>query len=107
MSVHPEIQRKNLRFVCEVEESYGETHRKKIKVLCSDNGVEYTSNPFLQLCRDEGIERHFTVRETPQQIGVAERMNQTLLEKVQCMLANSGLTKSFWAEALMYVCHLY
>jgi len=39
---------------------------RKIKVLCSDNDGEYTSDPFLQLCHDEDIERHFTVRETPQ-----------------------------------------
>jgi len=32
----------------------------KIKVLYSDNGGEYTSDPFLHLCREEGIERHFS-----------------------------------------------
>jgi len=32
----------------------------------SDNGGEYTSDPFLQLCCDEGIKRHFIVREMPQ-----------------------------------------
>jgi len=50
---------------------------RKIKVLHSDNGVEYKSDTFLKLCRDEGIERHFTARKTPQQNGVAERMNRT------------------------------
>jgi len=55
--------------------------RRKIKVLCSDNEGEYTSDPFLQLCRDEGIERHFIVRETPQQNEIVERMDKTLLEK--------------------------
>ncbi|GJX81498.1 retrovirus-related pol polyprotein from transposon TNT 1-94 [Tanacetum coccineum] len=52
------------------------------------------------------IFRNFTVRYTPQQNGVAERMNQTLLEKVRCMLFNAGLGKEFWAEAVMYACHL-
>ena len=33
-------------------------------------------------------------------------MNRTLLEKVQCMLSNVGLPKSFWAEALAYACYL-
>ena len=80
--------------------------RRKIKALSSDNGREYTSDPFLQLCRDEDIERYFTIRETPQQNRVIERMNRTLLEKVRCMLSNSGLSKSFWAEALAYACHL-
>ncbi|KAH9669389.1 Integrase catalytic domain-containing protein [Citrus sinensis] len=78
----------------------------KIKVLRSDNGGEYTSDPFLQVCQNEGIKRHFTVRHTPQQNGVAERMNRTLLEKVQCILSNAGLDKKFWAEAVSYASHL-
>ena len=77
---------------------------RKIKILRSNNGGE--SDPFLKLCRDEGIDMHFTVRETPQQNGVAERMNRTLLEKVRCMLSNTGISKSFWAEALAYAFHL-
>jgi len=56
--------------------------RRKIKVLRSDNEGEYTSDLFLQLCHDEGKERHLTVKETSQQNEVAERMNMTLLEKV-------------------------
>ncbi|KAH9793888.1 hypothetical protein KPL71_004697 [Citrus sinensis] len=79
---------------------------RKIKVLRSDNGGEYTSDPFLQVCQNEGIKRHFTVRHTPQQNGVAERMNRTLLEKVRCMLSNAGLDKKFWAEAVSYASHL-
>ena len=51
--------------------------RWKIKVLYSDNGGEYTKDHFLQLCRDKGIERYFTVREILQQNKVAERMNMT------------------------------
>ena len=46
---------------------------KKIKVLRSDNGGEYTSDPFKEYCQDEGIVCHLTVRGTPQQNGVAER----------------------------------
>ncbi|KAH9770422.1 hypothetical protein KPL71_012370 [Citrus sinensis] len=79
---------------------------RKIKVLQFDNGGEYTSYSFLQVCQNEGIKRHFTVRHTPQQNGVVERMNRTLLEKVQCMLSNAGLDKKFWAEAVSYASHL-
>ncbi|KAL0419100.1 UNVERIFIED_CONTAM: Retrovirus-related Pol polyprotein from transposon TNT 1-94, partial [Sesamum radiatum] len=43
---------------------------------------------------------------TPQQNGVAERMNRTLLEKVRCMLISSGLPKSFWGEALVTAAYL-
>ena len=39
-------------------------------------------------------------------MGVAERMNRTLLEKVRCMLSNASLSKKFWAEALAYACYL-
>jgi len=79
---------------------------RKIKILRSDNGGEYKSDPFLQLCRDEGIERHFTIKETPQHNGVTKRLNCTLLEKIQCLLSNSELKKTFWAEALTYTSHL-
>ncbi|KAH9744296.1 External alternative NAD(P)H-ubiquinone oxidoreductase B4 [Citrus sinensis] len=78
----------------------------KIKVFQSDNGGEYTSDPFLQVYQNEGIKRHFTMRHTPQQNGVAERMNRTLLEKVRCMLSDAGLDKKFWAEAVSYASHL-
>ena len=60
-----------------------------------EHGGKYKSDPFLKLCRDEGIDRHFTVRETPQQNEVAERLNRTLLEKVRSMLSNARLPKNF------------
>ena len=78
----------------------------KIKVLRSDNGTEYRNDQFSYFCKKEGISRHFTVGDTPQQNGVAERINRTLLEKVRCMLSNAGLGKQFWAEAVMYASHL-
>ncbi|KAH9792408.1 hypothetical protein KPL71_004103 [Citrus sinensis] len=79
---------------------------RKIKVLRSDNRGEYTSDPFLKVCQNEGIKRHFTVRHTLQQNSVAEHMNRTLLEKVRCMLSNAGLDKKFWAKAGSYASHL-
>ena len=59
---------------------------KKIKRLRTDNGLEFCSAEFDELCKTEGIARHHTVRNTPQQNGVAERMNQTLLEGARCMV---------------------
>ena len=79
---------------------------KKIKVLRSDNEGEYISDPFLQLCQNEGIKRHFTVRHTPQQNDVTKHMNRTLLENVRCVLSNVGLNKKFWAETVSYASHL-
>ncbi|KAE8719078.1 hypothetical protein F3Y22_tig00109978pilonHSYRG00092 [Hibiscus syriacus] len=79
---------------------------RKIKRLRTNNGGEYKNDQFLKVCEEEGIVRHFTVRYTPQQNEVAERMNRTLVEKVRCMLSNARLGKEFWAEALVYACHL-
>ena len=79
-----------------MEENGVETQTgRRVKTLRSDNGGEYTSDPFFEVCQDDVIKRHFTVRKTPQQNGVAERMNRTLVEKVRCMLSHSGLSKMF------------
>ncbi|GJX09879.1 gag-pol polyprotein [Tanacetum coccineum] len=80
--------------------------RKKIKFLGTDNGVEYTSDEFDTFCRQEGIKRQFTTVYTPQQNGVAERMNITLLERARAMLATASLGKSFWAEAVNTACYV-
>ena len=56
---------------------------KKIKVLRTDNGLEFWNEDFNYLCSSSGIERHRTVRKTPQQNGLAKRMNRTLLDRVR------------------------
>jgi len=55
-----------LRLFVEWKKNMEKNTGRKIKIFRSDNGGEYTSYPFLQLCCDEGIKRHFTVRETLQ-----------------------------------------
>ncbi|KAK0602044.1 hypothetical protein LWI29_029846 [Acer saccharum] len=79
---------------------------KKIKCLRTDNGREYTDGEFLAFCKQEGIERQFTVTYTPQQNGVAERMNRTLAERIRAMLRTAGLSNSFWAEAAKTACYV-
>jgi len=95
LGIYHESQRRSPGVVCGVEEKHGEKHVKEDEDTPSDNKGEYTSDPFLQLYRDESIERHFTVRKIPKQYEVAERMNKTLLEKVWCMLSNTDLSKTF------------
>ena len=65
----------------------------------TDNGTEYTDKRFMEFCKIEGITRHFTTPGTPQQNGVAERMNRTIMERARCMRLNAGLPKEFWAKA--------
>lgn len=73
---------------------------KKVKKLRTDNGLEYLNEEFIKFCNDEGLVRHKTVPGVPQQNGLAERMNRTLLERVRCMLSCANLPKKFWAEAV-------
>ena len=79
---------------------------RKIKKLRTDNGLEFCDGVFNMYCSKHGIDRHHTVRDTPQQNGIAERMNRTIMEKVRCMLSSSGLSKQFWAEAVITACYL-
>ncbi|KAH9659037.1 Integrase catalytic domain-containing protein [Citrus sinensis] len=55
---------------------------------------------------ESGIQRQFTVAYTPQQNGVAERMNRTLTERIRAMLRTAGLPNSFWAEAAKTACYI-
>ncbi|RVW82656.1 Retrovirus-related Pol polyprotein from transposon RE1 [Vitis vinifera] len=71
----------------------------KIKVIRSDNGTEYTSEKFNKFCEDAGIDHQLTAPYTPQQNGVVERKNRTIMEMTRCLLHEKELPKSFWAEA--------
>ena len=73
---------------------------KCIKTLRSDNGGEYTSNEFDQFLKSEGIRHELTVPNTPEQNGVSERMNRSLVESVRSMLYDAHMPRQFWAEAL-------
>ena len=66
---------------------------KWIKCLKTDNEGEYTSDEFDNFCDQERIKRQFTTAYTPQQNGVAERMNKTLLERTRTMLRTASLAK--------------
>ncbi|KAK4848667.1 hypothetical protein QYF36_015851 [Acer negundo] len=73
---------------------------KHIKILRSDRGGEYLSGEFQQYLIDNGIVSQFSAPGTPQQNGVAERRNRTLLDMVRSMLSYSTLPISFWGYAL-------
>ena len=71
---------------------------KKIRVLRTDNGGEYTSNEFMEYCSAEGIKKEHTVPHTPQQNGVAERKNKTMVGAAKAMLFDQGLSLFLWDE---------
>ena len=77
-----------------------------LKTLRSDNGGEYTSSEFQLYLKKEGMTHKFTVPRSPEQNGVAERLNRALLEAVRSMLVGAQLSQSFWAEALTTAVYL-
>ena len=80
--------------------------KKKVGYLRTDNGGEYTSEQFLQFCRAEGTTHHFTVPGTPQQNGVSERLNRTLMDRSRSMMSHARLPQVFWAEAVNTAAYL-
>ena len=72
----------------------------KIKIIRSDRGGEYTSHAFQDFCKDEGIWKQLTAGYNPQQNGIAERKNRTIVEMATSMMAEKNLPKEFWAEAV-------
>ncbi|RDX70116.1 hypothetical protein CR513_50669, partial [Mucuna pruriens] len=71
-----------------------------IKVLRSDRGGEYNSHEFVNFCETHGIKRQLTAAYTPQQNGVCERKNRTIMNVVRSLLTRSGVAKTFWLEAV-------
>ncbi|GJW97167.1 putative ribonuclease H-like domain-containing protein [Tanacetum coccineum] len=79
---------------------------KKVKIIRSDNGTEFKNKVMDDFCREKGIKREYSVARTPQQNGVAERRNMTLIEAARTMLADSKLPTTFWAEAVSTACYV-
>ena len=81
--------------------SYVEKHTGElIQRFRSDNGGEYSSNEFVEFLRKSGIKRETSIARRPQQNGVAERMNRTIIEMARTMRISSKLPLKFWAEAV-------
>ncbi|XP_073152810.1 uncharacterized protein [Henckelia pumila] len=85
-----------------VEKEVGRT----IKVLRTDRGGEYNSNEFSNFCETHGIKRQLTAAYTPQQNGVCERKNRTIMNMVRSLLRTSGVPKNFWPEAVNWTVHI-
>lgn len=97
-----EVFTKFLEWKAMVENST--SHR--LKTLRTDNGGEYTSSEFTEYLQKAGIKHELTIPKTPEQNGVAERMNRTLVEITRSMLIDSKTPHRFWAEALSTAVYL-
>ncbi|GKA99237.1 putative ribonuclease H-like domain-containing protein [Tanacetum coccineum] len=78
----------------------------KVKMIRCDNGSEFKNREMNQFCEMNGILRQFSIARTPQQNGVAERRNRTLIEAAKTMLADFKLPTTFWAEAVNTACYV-
>ena len=67
----------------------------KIKSLRTDKGREYLYDLFKTYCDEKGISRHLTIPYTPQQNGVVEKRNRTLLDMIRSMMVQVKLPISF------------
>ncbi|GJS91340.1 putative ribonuclease H-like domain-containing protein [Tanacetum coccineum] len=79
---------------------------KKVKAIRCDNGTEFKNAKLIELCGEKGIKRDYSNARTPQQNGVAERKNRTLIEAARTMLADSKLPTMFWTEAVSTACYV-
>lgn len=83
------------KFKKQVENECG----RSIHIVRSDNGTEYTSASFRSICEESGVQHQFSVPYSPQQNGVSERKNRSIMEMARCMMQEKDMQKKFWAEA--------
>ncbi|XP_028057995.1 uncharacterized protein LOC114261875 [Camellia sinensis] len=79
---------------------------KSIKALRTDRGREYLFEQFKVFCEEKRVIRQLTIPRTPQQNGVAERRNRTLLDMARSMMAQANLPVSYWRDALLTAAHV-
>jgi hypothetical protein len=77
----------------------------RIKKIRSDNGSEFKNTQVDNYLDEEGIKHEFSAPYAPQQNGVAERKNRTLIEMARTMLDEYKTSDRFWAEAVNTACH--
>ena len=76
--------------------------RTNLKSLRTDGGGEYISQEWKGFAKDKGFQHQLIAPYSPEQNGVNERLNRTLLEKMRCLLLWSELPKSFWDVAILH-----
>ncbi|GJX08804.1 putative ribonuclease H-like domain-containing protein [Tanacetum coccineum] len=90
------------RFITEIENRVD----KKVKIIRCDNGTEFKNRVMSEFCEEKGIKKEFSAARTPQQNGVAERRNRTLIKAARTMLAYFKLHTTFWAKVVNTACYV-
>lgn len=79
----------------------------KIKCLRSDHGGEFTSNEFNNYCEKNSIRRQLSAPRTPQQNGIVERKNRTILDAARTMMMEANLPHVYWREAVSTTVYIF
>ncbi|GFS44584.1 hypothetical protein Acr_00g0091130 [Actinidia rufa] len=77
-----------------------------VRTLRSDNGREYVSNDFRSALSQHGLLQQFSCPYTPEQNGVAERKNRSIMTVVRCLLCGMHVPKHFWDMAVLTATYL-
>jgi transposase InsO family protein len=77
----------------------------KVNKIRSDNGSEFKNLQVEGFLEEEGIKHEFSAPYTPQQNGVVERKNKTLIDMARMMLGEFKTPERFWSEAVNTACH--
>jgi hypothetical protein len=72
----------------------------RLQAFRSDRGGEFNSIQFAEFCNEQGLKHFTTAPYSPQQNGVVERRNQTIVEMARCMLKSKKMPSEFWGEAV-------
>jgi len=101
------LQTKDIFEAYKTFEAWVETHLEAgIACLHSDRGGEYMSKELIMHLNKKGTACKLTVHDTPEENGVSECLNHTLIEKVWAMLWAAGLPHNLWGEAVLHVAYL-
>ncbi|KAI3669699.1 hypothetical protein L6452_41042 [Arctium lappa] len=89
-------------FKLKVENEVG----KKLKTFRTDRGGEFTSREFTRYCKENGILRQLTTPYSPQQNGIVERRNRSVMCTTRSMLKAMNMPQIFWAEAIRHTVYV-
>jgi transposase InsO family protein len=81
-------------------------HPNCLKAIHGDNGTEFRNVSFDEFCLEHGIDQQFSAPRVPQQNGVMERKNHTLVEMARMMLDEHMTPMCFWADAISNACYI-
>jgi len=86
--------------------AWAEETDRELKVLRTDNGGEFTCSELTEYFAMEGVKRHFSAPHSPQQNGIVEWRNQTVVATARALLKQRGMPARFLGEAVVTAVHL-